>query len=336
MPEAHTPIHPNTRPVASVFSFMDYPSEPGAGGREIRNVALLDLTGAQAASALDGISRISHVATILVSESLLPKLSRIAMDRVAATIPIPDGSRPKVFSGQITLSGEALANTAGQADDVLIVAGQLIITSPVRQVGYKDLIVVGQLVAPEGSEAALGSGLRHLSGQVVYYPYVEGARIRMHSGNVISGDMLANVNGEPTDMLFAIGQLVVTSPIPRLGYEQVVALGHVVLPKETDAALLGRFTAVSGQVSTYTAAPRIFDGKDHFSAGFFELFDKQLTLVLDGTFSFDDDVTPPLLRQKVAAIVLDGKIRAPRSLVPMLQMLCIARDGKIMAADEPE
>jgi len=330
------PANPNTRPLASVFSCMNSPSESGGGGREIRNVALLDLTGAQAASALDGISRISHVATILVSESLLPKLSSIAMDRVAATIPIPDGTRPKVFSGQITLSGEALANTGGHADDVLIVAGQLIITSPVRQVGYKDLIVVGQLIAPQGSEAALGSGLRHLSGQVVHYPYVDGARIRMHSGNAISGDMLANVNGEPSDMLFAIGQLVVTSPIQRLGYAQVVALGHLLLPKETDAELLGRFTAVSGQVTTYTAAPRIFDGKDHFSGAFFELFDEPLTLVLDGTFSFDDDVTPQLLRHKVAAIVLDGKIRAPRSLVPMLQLLCIARDGKIMAADEPE
>jgi hypothetical protein len=80
----------------------------------------------------------------------------------------------------------------------------------------------------------------------------------------------------------------------------------------------------------------VFDGKDHFSAGLFELFEAPITLVLDGSYSFDDDVTPELLRRCVAAIVLDGKIRAPRRLVPMLQMLCIARDGKIESLDAPE
>jgi hypothetical protein len=91
-------------------------TNPERQGREIRNVALLDLTGAQAATALEGVTRISHVAAILVPESLMSKLSGIELDRVAATIPVPDGRRTKVFSGQITLSGEALAGT-GEADD---------------------------------------------------------------------------------------------------------------------------------------------------------------------------------------------------------------------------
>ncbi|MBV8715148.1 MAG: hypothetical protein JOZ65_08775, partial [Chloroflexi bacterium] len=78
--------------------------------REIHNVALLDLTGANSATALDGVTRISRVSAILVPESLLPRLSSIPMERVAATVPVRDGQRTRVMSGQIILSGDALAS----------------------------------------------------------------------------------------------------------------------------------------------------------------------------------------------------------------------------------
>jgi hypothetical protein len=202
--------------------------------------------------------------------------------------------------------------------------------------GTVHLVVLGQVIAPRGSEASLGTALRRVSGQVVYYPYVDGGEVRtVHSG-VVSGESLANLAGQPADVLIATSQLVVTSPIQRLGYHQVVALGHAVVPKDTDPTLLAHFTTVIGQIVSYTAPVRVFDGKDHFSAGFFELLDEPITLVLDGKFSFDADIAPELLRQKVAAIVLDGKVAAPRRLVPMLQLLCVARDGKIQADDESE
>jgi hypothetical protein len=311
--------------------------EPTHGGREIRDVALLDLTGAHAAGALDGVTRISHVATILVPESLVPKLSTIPMDRVATMVPVPDGQRVKVMSGQIVLSGEALSAPGQNKDDMVIVAGQLIITSPVTQVGCRDLVVLGQVIAPTGSETALGAGLSRLTGQVVYYPYVTGATMRMTSANTLAGEALANLSGDPTDILLApTGGLVVTGQIERIGYTQVIALGHLLVPQNVALELLGRFTSVTGQVARYTAPPRMFDGRDHFSAGFFELFDEPITLVLDGKFSFDDDVPPELLRRAVATIVLDGRIRAPKRLVPMLQMLCTIRDGEIVTLDEAE
>ena len=68
--------------------------QTNAGGREIHNVALLDLTGANSAAALDGVTRISRVSAILVPESLLPRLSSIPMDRVAATVPV-NGELPR-------------------------------------------------------------------------------------------------------------------------------------------------------------------------------------------------------------------------------------------------
>jgi hypothetical protein len=95
--------------------------------REIRNVALLDLTGATSEQTLDGVGRIVNVATILVPEKLLGKLMAIPMRNVAATVPVPDGKTVRVMSGQVTLSGEALAYADGPQDQVLVVAGQLII-----------------------------------------------------------------------------------------------------------------------------------------------------------------------------------------------------------------
>jgi hypothetical protein len=175
-----------------------------------------------------------------------------------------------------------------------------------------------------------------MTGKITYYPYTEGAKIRVLSSGAVSGEALANASGEPTDVLLATGQLVVTSPIRRLGFQQIITLGPLVVPKDIDSGMLDRFTTVNGQIVFYTAPPRVFDGKDHFSAAFFELFDEPITLVLDGKYTFDEDIEPALLRQKVAAIVLDGKLVAPRRLVPMLQMLCIVRDGKIQASDEPE
>jgi len=305
--------------------------------REIRNVALLDLTGATSEQTLDGVGRIVNVATILVPASLLGKLMTIPMQNVAATVPIPDGKTVRVMTGQVTLSGEALANADGPQDEVLVVAGQLIITTPVQRVGFSQLITMGQVVAPVGSETALGAGLSRMSGQVVYYPYTPGATVEVLFGSTrITGADLANPRGQPTDILIALGQLVIVGPVDAIGYARVVAVGHIVAPREHEAALTGCLTAVGGQIVFSSASPRLFDGKDSFSAGFFELFDEPITLVLDGKFTFEADVSPQLLKRAVAAIVLDGRIIAPRTLVPMLQVLTVARDGRIVADDDAE
>ncbi len=301
----------------------------------IRNVALLDLTGSDAGDLLERVTSIKNVAAILVPEKLMPKLMAVPMRNVAATVPIPDGKRVKVMSGQVVLSGEAL--TGSQAEDsgeeILVVAGQLIITSPVPRSSNKQVIVMGQVVAPEGSESGLGAALSRVGGQCLYYPYAGGA-VRVLTSGQIRGAELANPKGQPNDGLLSMGQLVITSPVERVGYEHVVSLGHVVAPEVSESVLLGHLHSVAGGIAFYTAPPRLFDGKDHFSAGFFELLDEPITLVLDGRFSFDDDIAPDLLKQKVKLIVLDGKITAPRRLVPMLQILATVRDGKIASFED--
>jgi hypothetical protein len=305
--------------------------------REIREVALLDLTGANAEQALAGVTRIADVAAILVSESLLAKLSSIPMEHVAATVPVPDGSHPRVFTGQVLLSGEALAIPENDPSDILVVTGQLVITSPVERVGYKQLIVMGQILAPVGSETALGAGLTRISGQLIYYPYTPGANLRVQTGSVrLTAADLANPHGQPTDILLCVGQLVISGSVDTIGYRHVLTVGQVIAPRGTENVLAGRVLPLLGETVYYDAPPRVFNGKDVFYGAFFELLDEPITLVLDGRFVFDDDVSPDVLKQKVAAIVLDGRIVAPRRLVPLLQVLTIARNGSITASDAVE
>jgi len=305
--------------------------------REIRKVALLDLTGANSADVLDNVTRISHVATILVPESLLGKLMSIPMDSVAATVPIPDGKRVKVMSGQIVLSGEAFSAPDTDANEVLVVAGQMVITSPVQQGVQQEVVAVGQVIAPQGSETGLGAALRRMSGQVVYYPYTPGANVKVLTGHTrMSGADLANANGHSSDVLVTVGSLLVTSAGESFGYGHLVAVGPVIAPRETEAMLSGRVTSLGPGVVYYSATPRFFDGKETFYGGFFELLEEPITLVLDGKFTFADDVTPVQLKEKVREIVFDGKLIAPRALVPMLQLLATQRDGRILSTDDPD
>ena len=302
--------------------------------REIRHVALLDLTGAGAAEALNGVRRISHVATILAHESLLARLSSIEMDHVAAVVPIPEGSQVRVLSGQLVLSGEALANPNTDQEAVLVIAGQLVLTTPVERVGYKQLIIMGQLLAPMGSETAIGAGLSRMGGQVQFYPYTPGASVRALTGSIrLSGAELANPTGQPGDILLAVGQLVIEDVPEQIGYQSIVAVGQVLAPRAGQAALAGRLLPLVGQAVYYTAPPRLFEGTETFYGAYFELLDEPITLVLDGTFTFDDDISIDVFKDKVAGIVFDGTLLAPRRLVPLLQARTLARDGMITATD---
>src|SRR5688572_23914857 len=142
--------------------------------REIRNVGMLDLTGLESPESLDGVVSIRNVGAIIVPEPLLARLSRIPMRNVGTTIPVPPGARPRVHSGNTVLNGEALANPDGGPDEVLVVSGNLILTSPATKVGFSHFIVSGNILAPEGSEAALGVGVTRLSGNLIFYPYAAG------------------------------------------------------------------------------------------------------------------------------------------------------------------
>lgn len=299
----------------------------------VENVALLDLSTMKSREDLAGIKSIRNVANIIVPESLAAALATIPIRNVANVVPVPDGARVNAHVGAMTIDGAALA-AGGDRPTVLLLTGALVITSPVEKVGYHDIVTVGAVVAPEGSQAALAPVLRRTVGSVAYYPWVEGQAVKVFQGDTrAKGGILANPGGGPDDIAVAAGTLVVTSPVEKVGFRQVLVVGTLLAPQESED-VLGPALNVVGDAVWYTAPPRLFSGEDRFSAAFFELLDGPVTLVLNGSFAFELDVPVELVKQRVAAIALSGKVTASASLVPLLQVLAIHKQGVISTRDE--
>jgi hypothetical protein len=299
----------------------------------INDVALLDLTPMSSAEELAGITRISDVAVMLVPQSLMPAVVGIPMDDVAMVVPVPDGVEVRVHTGALVMGGEALA--APEAENAaLIVTGTLILTSPVPRVAFRQVVVMGLVLAPHGSESALGAGLTRVTGSVDYYPYVEGQEVKVSTGQLrAGGEVLANPAGGADDILVVAGQLIVTGPVATVGYRRIVVAGQVLAPRDSQP-VLGPAVIVKGQLVWYTGQPRFFLGTERFGRSFFELLDQPLHLVLVGRFEIDPDVPPALLRDKVEEITLVGKLIAPRGLVGVLQLLTTERVGEITVAED--
>lgn len=300
----------------------------------ISGVALLDLTSMRTPEDLSRIRRIDGVAVVLVPESLAPTLSGIPTTGVASVVPVPDAARVKVHTGAVVLPGDALASPEGE-DEVLVVTGALLLTSPVRQVTYRQVVVTGVVVAPEGSEAVLLRALTRVTGSVRYYPYAEGHRFRVLQGETrLSGASLASGGaGASETTLLVAGSLTITSPVTSIAWEAVTVLGQMIAPRESELVLAD--VDVVGETIWYEGTPRIFRGQDRFSAGFFELLDGPTTLVLSGQFTFEADVTPELLRAKVSSIALSGQLLAPKALLPTVQLLTTEKRGLIVE-DKPK
>lgn len=301
----------------------------------IENVAVADLTSMASADELRRVRLIRNAAVVLVTRSAAAAIPDIRMENVASVIPVPDDGHVRVHTGSLTLDGRALAGPDGE-NEIMVVTGTLIITSPVERVGFHDLIVTGVVLAPEGSEAALGAGITRLTGTVTYFPYVEGQQVKVHSGQVrLGASAMANAGGNPGDVMVVGGQLVITEPLTKLGYSRIIVSGQLMAPRQSEE-LIGPASTVEGQVVWYSGQPRFFVGDDSFSAEFFRLQEKPMSLALLGDFELEADVTAELLREKVSSIALIGGIRAPRALIPMLQVLTTERVGEIRVAAEAE
>ena len=299
----------------------------------IRDVAMLDLTPMTSAEDLAGITRISDVAIVLVPAPLMPAVVGIPMDDVAMVVPVPTGVEVRSHTGALVMGGEALADPDAE-DAALIVTGTLILTSPVQRVTYRQVIVIGLVLAPHGSESALGAGLTRVTGSVDYYPYAEGQEVKVSTGQLrAGGEVLANPTGGPDDVLVVAGQLIVTGPVVKVGYRRVVVAGQVLAPRDSQA-VLGPVMIVKGQLVWYTGEPRFFLGNERPKRSFFELVDQPLTLALVGSFQIDPDVPAALLREKVREITLLGKLIAPSQLVGVLQLLTTEKVGEITVAED--
>src|SRR6266545_2953281 len=178
-------------------------------------------------------------------------------------------------------------------------------------------------------------------------PVPTGVEVRNHTGAlVMGGEALADPDAENT-ALIVTGTLILTSPVQRVTYRQVIVIGPVttvgyrrivvagqVLAPVDSQPMLGPAVIVKGQLIWYAGQPRFFVGKERFERSFFELQDRPLTLALVGSFEIGPDVPPALLREKVQEITLVGKLVAPRQLVGVLQLLTTENVGKITVAED--
>jgi len=307
-------------------------SEPAAGGRVISGEAVADFSHLTSKGDMAAIGRIEKVGTVIVPKSLAAEYARIPTSKVGATVFVPDGANVRIHTGSLTVSGDGL----GAAEDVLVVIGMLIITSPVTGEVPRQVAVVGLVLAPRGSEAALGRVLGGGAGSVGYYKYTEGQDFKVFSGQVkLSGAMLANPAGQADDVLIAAGQVIVTGPVTNVGYGQVVVAGQLIAP-EASRELLEPRMQVTGQSAWYRAGePRIIMEDIRVGPDFFRLLDHPVSVVLLGDMTVAPGVTEDMVREKITDIVLLGDITAPPELVAVFQVLTTEAFGDIRATDGP-
>ena len=143
-----------------------------AGGAGLGGVGLLDLTGVRSLDDLAGMGHIRAVGTALVPEAFLARFTMLPIEGVGdlVVVPTPVGGKVKVRKGHIRMSGEALASGTGNPADILVVNGRLLVTSPAEVIGYQQLFVVGQLVAPASCRPLLERALSCLIGEALYFP----------------------------------------------------------------------------------------------------------------------------------------------------------------------
>jgi hypothetical protein len=307
-------------------------SEPADDRRVISGQAVADFSHFTSPEELAAIGRIEEVGTVIVPQSLAAAYSRISTSDVGATVYVPDGANVRVHTGSLTVSGDGL----GAAEDVLVVIGMLVITSPVTGEVPRQVTVVGLVLAPRGSEAALGRVLGGGAGSVSYYRYAEGQDFKVLSGQVkLSGAMLANPGGQPGDVLIAAGQVIVTGPVTEVGYAQVIVAGQLIAPAASRDLLEPRIQ-IAGQSAWYRADdPRVILEDIRVGPDFFRLLDHPVSLVLLGDMTVASGVSEDMVREKITDVILLGDITAPPELVPVFQVLTTEAFGEIRATDGP-
>lgn len=177
-----------------------------------------------------------------------------ALSGTGALVPYAwaEDQQVRVLSGQSSVSGAALANTAGQPQDVLVLAGQTMITGEVGDVGYQQLLVAGQSAASVSAQPALEQ-YATIQGQFGWY---RGSRPRaLLNDTELTAGYFELI--EPDTSLLVFGDLTlaadVTPDLLRQKVTDIILFGDLTAP----AALLPVVQALAvEQYGTITSADR--------------------------------------------------------------------------------
>lgn len=196
---------------------------------------------------------------------------------------------------------------------------------------------IGIIIAPESLASALNRISQQNIGCVCLVPSTAG-KVKILSGQVsLGGEFFANSNGAPEDIVVIAGQAVITSPVEKIGFQDVILAGQLILPKGSEVVLGSAISRMLGQIIYYSNTSsnvRLFLGDDTFSNSFFEFVEEKMCMVLIGNFEIDDDVQIELIKSKVSEIVVIGDLTASKAIVPLLQYLAISKTGTIKTRDD--
>ncbi|MBM2620532.1 hypothetical protein JIG36_34030 [Actinoplanes sp. LDG1-06] len=153
----------------------------------------------------------------------------------------------KMLSGQVRLTGAALANPGGEPDDILIAAGQVIITGEVGSIGYGQIFAAGQVLAPQTAQGELETRLE-AQGQTVWY---RSGDPRVFYDDTELGPDYFRLLDHPISLI-SFGDLTigpgVTAELLKQKVTDIVVLGDVRATAETVSAVQVLATDIYGQI----------------------------------------------------------------------------------------
>jgi hypothetical protein len=172
--------------------------------------------------------------------------------------PYAEGQEVKMLSGQVRLSAAVLANSAGRPDDILVVAGQIVVTGEVTTVGYRTVIAAGQFAASAASRDVLEPVIQ-IQGQAAWF---QGADPRVFNGDAHVGPDFLRLLDQPT-ALVVLGDLTIEEGVTEAGLREkitgITVFGDVVAP----AGLIGMVQVLAAEVfGDIKAGDRADDGSD--------------------------------------------------------------------------
>ena len=185
----------------------------------------------------------------------------------------------------------------------------------------------GCILVAESRQGALANVAKKNVGVII--PIPDGAKIKLHVGQLkMSGEAL-EIADDPDALLIIVGQLLITSPLKKIGYKRVHIIGQVLAQRGSEDAIVRGVSNMIGQVIYYSGEARFFVGKESFGREFLEFSETPLTMILIGEYEFAPDVTVDVLKKRVAEIILIGMLKAPKALLPIVQFLCKEKHGII-------
>ncbi len=195
----------------------------------------------------------------------------------------------------------------------------------------KRIMNVGTILIPEHLSGVLAKVPMKNVGSTVAVP--DGQNIKMQIGQIrLGGD--AFVNGDPDTILFIVGQLFITTPVPSVGYKEVWVHGQVFGIRGSENTFGAKLGRAEGQVLYLPAEARVIQGSETIDNEYLEMLPKPCALVVMGELHFAEDVTKDLLKSKILEIVLMGVITAPQAILSLVKVLTAERMGEIISTEE--